>query len=275
MTQMTDTQWESRKETERWKVNEESSNKRVQTLPCHACLECKMQKTRKKKQYNDALIVFQFSLLEFQLRRNSCSDDKETKGIDRKEAREQAMDRGEEDREEIAPDEEWKPENCFLQVMESNAPALSWAGSCAGRDNTVYTPTTNNYSPRVSKVGPPGHDLNCAGGGAVTVAGENGNAKKETLAWWFSGYIIQRRKRKRRGEETNRGGEWPGLDSDRRILPTVSSVFCSCDRFKTNLFFWLAFHRRGLFSPIFSFSGRYVPKTFNRNFIFGITYIIF
>jgi hypothetical protein len=84
-----------------------------------------MQKTRKKKQYNDALIVFQFSLLEFQLRRNSCSDDKETKGIDRKEAREQAMDRGEEDREEIAPDEEWKPENCFLQVMESNAPALS------------------------------------------------------------------------------------------------------------------------------------------------------
>lgn len=155
--------------------------------------------------------------------------------------------------------------------MESNAPALSWAGSCAGRDNTVYTQTTNNYSPRVSKVGPPGHDLNCAGGGAVTVAGENGNAKKETLARWYSGYTRERRKRKRR----RGGGRWPGLDSDRRILPTVSSVFCSCDRFKTNLFFWLAFHWRGLFSPIFSFSGRYVPKTFKLNFIFGITYIIF
>jgi hypothetical protein len=63
-----------------------------------------MQQTPKKKQYNDVLIVFQFSLLELQLRRNSCSDNKESKGIDGKEARERAMDRGEADREEIAPE---------------------------------------------------------------------------------------------------------------------------------------------------------------------------
>jgi hypothetical protein len=47
-----------------------------------------MQKTPKKKQYNDVLIVFQFSLLELQLRRNSCSDNKESKGIDGKKRRE-------------------------------------------------------------------------------------------------------------------------------------------------------------------------------------------
>jgi hypothetical protein len=65
-----------------------------------------MQKARKEKQYNDVLIVFQFSFLKLRLRRNSCSDDTETKGIDGKEANERAMDRGDTDREEIAPDEE-------------------------------------------------------------------------------------------------------------------------------------------------------------------------
>jgi hypothetical protein len=82
-----------------------------------------MQKTPKKKQCNDVLIVFQFSLLELQLRRNSCSDNKESKGIDGKEPRERAMDRGEADREEIAPDGEWKPENCLLGHGEQSSGA--------------------------------------------------------------------------------------------------------------------------------------------------------
>jgi hypothetical protein len=138
MMMTTDTHWQSRKETERWKVNEESSNKSVQTLPCHACLECKMQKTRKRKQYNDVLIVFQFSLLELRLRRSSCSDSKETKGIDGKEASKRAMDRGEADREEIAPDKECKPENCSLCHGEQRSGAQLSRELCRAGQHRLY-----------------------------------------------------------------------------------------------------------------------------------------